>query len=287
VQQRQGPRPIPALDRWSVDPYDTCPTACQNPGDNPVRVPHVARAELVSTPHGPWYGWQSLEYPSGDFDIMSDPDRASDRLIDVGDPAISPAPNLIAEDPESAEPSHPDGTLRHHTSPLAMQIRDRRLLNHEVTFWRGDDERRMVEITPGTTGNESQRSLKELPADPDDVRSGAQRHPVQVDSPLAPERRFRVATGSASSLIHRTYCPPGVHHSTSRGRTERCRAARGQRYPRCRLGPKAVLTRRTRRCPTRRCAGASVQLSPCRIDAGPDHRRVRAQGHMQFGRARS
>jgi hypothetical protein len=55
-------------------------------------------------------------------------------VIDVGDPALTPEPNLVAEEPESAEPSHSDGTLRHNTSPLAIQIRNRRLLNHELTF---------------------------------------------------------------------------------------------------------------------------------------------------------
>ena len=176
-----------------MDRFDACPTARKDPGDNRVRVPHLPRAELVTAPYGRRYRWQCVEDSFRNLDIVGHPDRASDRLIDVGNGASSPAPNLVAEDPESPEPSHSDGTLRYHTSPFAMQIRYRRLLDHEVTFWRGDDERRMVEITPRTTGNESCRRLKELPADPNDVRSGAQRDPVQVDSRLASDRRLRVA----------------------------------------------------------------------------------------------
>ena len=180
------------IDR-RMDRFDACPTARKDPGDNRVRVPHLPRAELVTAPYGRRYRWQCVEDSFRNLHIVGHPDRASDRLIDVGNGATSPAPNLIAEDPVSPEPSHSDGTLRHHTSPFAMQIRYRRLLDHEVTFWRGDDERRMVEITARTTGNESRRRLEELPADPNDVRSGAQRDPVQVDSRLATDRRFRVA----------------------------------------------------------------------------------------------
>jgi len=62
----------------------------------------------------------------------------------------------------------------------------------------------MVEITPGTTGYKSRRRLEELPADPNDVGSSAQRDPIQVDSRLAPDRRFRVANRICVVHDHRT-----------------------------------------------------------------------------------
>ena len=141
VQRLRGPRhpgARPLAGGW----IDRCSPRCaQDPGYDRVRVPHLARVEIVTAPHGRRYRWQRLEDSSGDLDIVGDPGRASDRLIYVGDPAVSPAPNLIAEDPESAEPPHSDGTLRHDTAPFPIQIWDRRLLNHEVTFWSGDNKR--------------------------------------------------------------------------------------------------------------------------------------------------
>ena len=140
---------------WWMDLLDPCPATRQDPRDNRVRVPHFPCVELVAAPHRCRYRRQSLEDSSGDLAVLGDPDRAPNRLIDVGNAALPPTPNLIAEDPESAKPAHSDWTLRHHTSTLALQIRNRRLLDHEVTFWQRNDERRMVEIAPRTTGNES------------------------------------------------------------------------------------------------------------------------------------
>jgi hypothetical protein len=116
-------------------------------------------------------GWQQVEDAFGDLVIVGDPDWASDRLVDVGNLPVSPAPYLVAEDSKATQPSHSDRTLRHHTSSFAMQVRNRSLLNHVVTVWSGDDQRRMVEITPRTTGNESRRGFEELPADPHNVRA--------------------------------------------------------------------------------------------------------------------
>ena len=117
-----------------MDRVDACPTARQDPGDNRVGVPHLPSTELVTAPHGRRNRGQRLEDSFCNFGIVGNPDRAPDRLIDVGNRAFSPAPNLVAEDPESPEPSHSDGTRRYHTSLFTMQIRDRRLLDHEVTF---------------------------------------------------------------------------------------------------------------------------------------------------------
>jgi len=172
-----------------MDRFDACPTARLHPGDNRVRVPHLTRAKFVTAPYWRRYRRQSFEDPFCNLDIVGDPDRDSDRLIDVGNRASSPTANLVAEDPESPEPSHSDWTLSYHTSSFAVQIRYRRLLDHELTFWRGDDERRMIEITPRTTGNESRRRLKEPSTDPNDVRFSTQQDPVQVDSCPAPHCR--------------------------------------------------------------------------------------------------
>lgn len=180
------------IGRW-MNHLDVCPSAGEGPGDNRVRVPHFARVELVTAPNGRRYHWQQREDSSGDLDVVGDPDRPPDRLIDVGNLAFSPTPNLVAEDSESAEPPRSNWTYRYNTAPFAMQIRNRRLLNHEAPFRSRDDEGRMVEITPRTAGNESRRGFEELPADPNGVRPSAQRDPIQVDGRLASDRRFRPA----------------------------------------------------------------------------------------------
>ena len=51
----------------------------------------------------------------------------------------------------------------------------------------------MVEIAPRTTGDKCRHRLEELPAEPNDVRSGTQRDPVQIDSYLVIYCRFQVA----------------------------------------------------------------------------------------------
>ena len=120
------------MGRW-MNGFGASPAAHQDPSDNRVRVPHFACVELVPAPHRCRYRGQSLEDSSGDLAIVGDPDRAPDGLIDVRNAALSPTPNLVAEDPESAEPAHSNWTLRHHTSSFAVQIGDGRLLDHDMT----------------------------------------------------------------------------------------------------------------------------------------------------------
>ena len=114
----------------------------------------------------------------------------------------------------------------------------------------------MVGITPGTTGNESRGCRKEVPADPDDVRSRTQRKPVQVDGRLAPDCRFLVANrlcvvNHSSHILparsaHFHQRGPKRTPSSSMRQTRSIRDAASVR--------RAGLTRQSRRCPTRRCA---------------------------------
>ncbi len=129
----------------------TCPAPSEDPGDNRVRGPHFARGELVTAPNGRRYRRQQLKESSGDIHIVVDPDRTADGLIDVGNLALTSTPNLVVDESESAEPTRSDWTYRPNTTRVTIQIRNRRLLDHTVTFWRRDDEHRMVEITPRPT----------------------------------------------------------------------------------------------------------------------------------------
>jgi hypothetical protein len=94
-----------------VDPVGLRSGADQQPRDHGVGIPHVARVQLVSAPHGRRYERHQVEYPLGTFRVGCDADRALDRLARIGDRSTAPSADLVAEQPEPPGPSGPNRAL--------------------------------------------------------------------------------------------------------------------------------------------------------------------------------
>ena len=141
------------MSRW-VDRRDIDSAALQDPRHDGVGVPHLARVELVAAPYRGRYRWQQIEDSSGNVDVASHADGTPDCLIDIGNLPVPPAPDLVTEDSKTLQAPQSDWTLRHDTSPFAVQIRNWCLFDREVPSGRGENERRVVEIAAITTMNE-------------------------------------------------------------------------------------------------------------------------------------
>ncbi len=82
--------------------------AGDQPRDDRVRVPHLPGAELVPAPHGRGDSRHEIEEQPRPLRIVAQAARALDRLRDVGDDAVLPAANLVAEETEATCPAAAD-----------------------------------------------------------------------------------------------------------------------------------------------------------------------------------
>src|SRR5215207_2904284 len=116
---------------WRLNRLGVHPTACNDPRDHGVRVPHLTRAELVTTPHRGRDPRDCVKHaPSARF-LVAEPPRAGDGLRDIRYVATGPEPDLVAEDPKLACPARADGALGDDATLHAAPVVDRRLLDHE------------------------------------------------------------------------------------------------------------------------------------------------------------
>ena len=103
------------------DRLDVEPAAREEPRDRRVRVPHLARAQLVAAPDRRRHLRHELEQPTRAIGIVAQPARALDRLLDVRNDPVPPAPDLVAEEAEGVGPR----VLRRHPR-RRRRVRSRR-----------------------------------------------------------------------------------------------------------------------------------------------------------------
>ena len=103
-----SPARCPPMGR-KVDLLDRQAGARDQPGDDRVRVPHVARLELVSPPHGRRHGGNELEHAMRRLWIISHAHGAGDRFVDVWDRSARPAADLVAEESQAPAKRLPTG----------------------------------------------------------------------------------------------------------------------------------------------------------------------------------
>jgi len=70
--------PCRRLNRVDVDPATR-----DHPGDHRVRVPHLARPELITTPHGSRDLWDQVEHAPSALLLFAEPPRAIDGFGDI------------------------------------------------------------------------------------------------------------------------------------------------------------------------------------------------------------
>jgi hypothetical protein len=94
--------------------------AGEQPGGQGVRVPHVSRTQLVTAPRQDREGGDQVQHPSRVSDIRTLALWAGDSFGHIGDVAVPPPPNLVTEEPKSAQPWEANGALKYHASILVL-----------------------------------------------------------------------------------------------------------------------------------------------------------------------
>jgi hypothetical protein len=118
--------------------------------------------------------------PSSIF-VLGQSLRAVDRLAEVGDKSVTPAPDFIAEDAKVAGPVAPDGTSSDDPSLLRVGIRHRRTLDRVAALRHVYLKRRVIDVEGAPAFEQRHHGLEDLAIESHGVTSGAQGEPVQVD----------------------------------------------------------------------------------------------------------
>jgi hypothetical protein len=138
--------------------------------------------QLVATPHRRRHRRGEPEQPARIQRIVGETARAVDRLGDVGNEAVTPEAQLVAEDPQIADPLAADRALPDDAAVGAVGGADRRRLDHPSAFRYPHLERSVVEIEDGSVRTRRDEPLVDAAIQPNEMPTGAERQPVQVDA---------------------------------------------------------------------------------------------------------
>jgi hypothetical protein len=95
---------------------DTDAAARDQPRDQRVRVPHLARPKLVPPPDRRRHLGHELEDALREQGVICQPLRTLDGIAEVWDHAIAPASDFVSEDAHRPHPSGADCALRNDTA---------------------------------------------------------------------------------------------------------------------------------------------------------------------------
>ena len=107
-----------------VDGVDGEAGAGEEPGDDRVGAPHVAGGQLVPAPGGGGEGGDQVEQAAGLEGVVADGLGAGDRLGGVGDDAVAPAADLVAEGAEAGQAAAGDRALDDRAAGPALGVGD-------------------------------------------------------------------------------------------------------------------------------------------------------------------
>jgi hypothetical protein len=155
------------------------PGARDQPGDDGVRVPHLARAQLVAAPNRSRDERHELQHPSPAVGIIADAAWTRDGFCDVRDPAVAPAAYLVTEEPETTQGSRADRTFGDDAA-LGAIAPHRRLLDHEPSFRHAHLERRVVEVAAISPFEPGRDCLEDLSVQADEVAARTKRQPIEI-----------------------------------------------------------------------------------------------------------
>jgi hypothetical protein len=113
--------------------------------------------------------------------LLAQTSRAFNGLGDVGNDALAPAADLVAEEPEAPEGTCADGTLGDDAVLRSLTPR-RRLLDHEPALRQVDLQGRVVEIAAIAVLESGREPFEDLPVQPNGVAARAERQPVELDA---------------------------------------------------------------------------------------------------------
>lgn len=172
-------RSAPAIRR-SYGP-DVYPTACDNPRDNGVRVPHFPGSELIATPCRSRHPRDGRQHATRAPFVVAQAHRAVHCLSHVRDAAAMPNPDLVAKHAQATCPGVAYGAFRDDSPLVSAQVGNRGLLDDVGLPSNFDLERRVIEIAGRAPLPPRRDYLERAAVVFDRVSAGAQRKPVQVD----------------------------------------------------------------------------------------------------------
>lgn len=135
--------------RW-LDRFDIQTAAGDQPRDQGVRVPHLARPEFIAPPHRGGYRPHQLEDALRDLRIVRQSVRTCNGLSDIRDDAVAPAAQLIPKDLKEAGPAASNGSLCDDPADGVVAGSYGGRLDHVPGFTRPHDECRVVEVAART-----------------------------------------------------------------------------------------------------------------------------------------
>ena len=180
------------------------PAARDHPRDHRVRVPHVTGRKLISTPHGSRDLPDQVEYAPRTIFVGGQSPRAVYGLGDVRNVSTEPKTDLVAEDPKSAGPATADSAFGDDAPLHPAPVVDRRLLDDERPLGDFDLERGVVEVTRRTPPHPGRQRLVDATVEADEVSTGAEGQPVQVD--CGARSTCRVASQQVSAARFHRRC---------------------------------------------------------------------------------
>ena len=117
----------------------------------------------------------------GAVGIVGEPQWAGDSLGDVRNAAVAPAPDLVAQEPKTAQGSHADRPFGDDAAFGGLAPCGR-LLDHEPSLRHEDLQRRVVEVAATAVLQPGCKPLEHEAVQANGVAAGAEGQPVQVDA---------------------------------------------------------------------------------------------------------
>ena len=105
--------------------------------------------------------------------VLRQPLGALDRLAEVWNDSVTPAPHLIAKDAQVARPTAPDSTSADDPPLVAIGVWYRATLNREAALRHVHLKRRVVEVEPAPAFEQRHSGLEDLAIESHGVASGA------------------------------------------------------------------------------------------------------------------
>lgn len=130
--------------------FDPEAAADDQPGDERVRVPHLACVQLVAAPDECRHLGHEVKHAPRHLGVICQPPWALHSLADIRDLAIAPAADLVAEEPHGSRPAASDRPFGNNAAHLAVVIADWCHLDHVAPIRHMHRQRRVVEVAART-----------------------------------------------------------------------------------------------------------------------------------------
>ena len=163
------------------DRLDVDSAAGEKPGDRRVGIPHLACVQVVAAPDGRRDLGHELEQPPRAVGTVAEALGALDRLVDVGDHALAPASDLVAEEREARQSPGADRAFADDPALLVLSPHWR-LLDYEPRLGDVDLQCRVVEVAALSPIEPCRNPLEDPSVPANGVAAGAEWQPVQVDA---------------------------------------------------------------------------------------------------------